>query len=39
MVVPFQNSIHTEVPDFNPDGLESWLKSQDTGLQQKAKDC
>ena len=34
----FQNSIHTEVPDFNPDGLESWLKSQDTGLQQKAKD-
>lgn len=34
----FQNSIHVLVPEYNPDGLESWLKSQDTGLQQKAKD-
>ncbi len=34
----FQNSIHVEVPEYNPDGLESWLKSQDAGLQQKAKD-
>jgi len=34
----FQNSIHIEIPEYNPDGLESWLKSQDTGLQQKAKD-
>lgn len=34
----FQNSIHKEVLDYNPDGLESWLKSQDSGLQQKAKD-
>ena len=34
----FQNSIHVAVPEYNPDGLESWLKSQDAGLQQKAKD-
>ena len=34
----FQNSIHNKIPDYNPDGLESWLKSQDSGLQQKAKD-
>ena len=34
----FQNSIHIEEPAYNPDGLESWLKSQDSGLQQKAKD-
>lgn len=34
----FQNSIHVEEPAYNPDGLESWLKSQDSGLQQKAKD-
>lgn len=33
----FQNSIHVEVPAYNPDGLESWIKSQDSGLQQKAK--
>lgn len=34
----FQNSIHIVLPEYNPDGLESWLKSQDAGLQQKAKD-
>lgn len=34
----FQNSIHLSKPEYNPDGLESWLKSQDAGLQQKAKD-
>jgi len=34
----FQNSIHSEILDYNPDGLESWLKSQDAGLQQRAKD-
>ncbi|WP_289834924.1 DGQHR domain-containing protein [uncultured Phocaeicola sp.] len=34
----FQNSIHVAVPEYNPDGLESWLKSQDVGLQQRAKD-
>lgn len=34
----FQNSIHNKIPDYNPDGLESWIKSQDSGLQQKAKD-
>lgn len=33
----FQNSIHSEVPEFNPDGLDTWLKNQDSGLQQKGK--
>ncbi|MCM1110219.1 MAG: DGQHR domain-containing protein [Clostridium sp.] len=34
----FQNAIHKAVPDYNPDGLESWLISQDSGLQQRAKE-
>lgn len=34
----FQNSIHKVIPEYNPDGLETWLKTQDAGLQQKAKD-
>jgi len=34
----FQNSIHKTVAEYNPDGLESWLISQDTGLQQRAKE-
>ena len=34
----FQNSIHLSIPEYNPDGLESWIKSQDAGLQQRAKD-
>ena len=34
----FQNSIHKVMPEYNPDGLETWLKTQDAGLQQKAKD-
>ena len=34
----FQNSIHKIEPEYNPDGLETWLKTQDAGLQQKAKE-
>ena len=34
----FQNSIHKVHSEYNPDGLESWIKTQDSGLQQKAKD-
>lgn len=34
----FQNSIHKIRNEYNPDGLDSWLKTQDAGLQQKAKD-
>lgn len=34
----FQNSIHKIDPEYNPDGLETRLKTQDAGLQQKAKE-
>lgn len=34
----FQNSIHRVRNEYNPDGLDTWLKTQDAGLQQKAKD-
>lgn len=34
----FQKAIKDVYPDFNPDGLASWLESQDSGLQQKGKD-
>ena len=34
----FQNAIHKAYPEYNPDGLASWLVSQDTGLQQKGKE-
>lgn len=34
----FQNSIHKIDPEYSPDGLETWLKTQDAGLQQKAKE-
>lgn len=34
----FQNSIHRVRNEYNPDGLETWLKTQDVGLQQKAKE-
>lgn len=34
----FQNSVHKKNPEFNPDGLETWIKTQDSGLQERGRE-
>lgn len=34
----FQKAIKSKYPDYDPDGLTTWLESQDAGLQSKGKD-
>ena len=34
----FQNAIHMVIPEYNPEGLDQWLISQDAGFQQKANE-
>lgn len=35
----YQNAIHKQKPEYNPDGLEAWLETQDKDLQDVGKDC
>ena len=35
----YQNAIHKQIPEYNPDGLEAWLEKQDKGLQEEGKEC
>ena len=34
----YQNAIHKQIPEYNPDGLEAWLEKQDKGLQEEGKE-
>lgn len=35
----YQNAIHKQMPEYNPDGLEAWLETQDKDLQEAGKEC
>ena len=35
----YQNAIHKQMPEYNPDGLEAWLETQDKDLQETGKEC
>ncbi len=35
----YQNAIHKQIPEYNPDGLEAWLETQDKDLQEAGKEC
>ncbi len=35
----YQNAIHKHIPEYNPDGLEAWLETQDKDLQEAGKEC
>jgi len=35
----FQNAIRQHIPSYNPDGLDSWLETQDKDLQEDGKKC
>ena len=34
----YQNSIHKQMPEYNPEGLEAWLETQDKDLQEEGKE-
>ena len=35
----YQNAIHQQMPEYNPDGLDAWLETQDKDLQEEGKEC
>ena len=35
----FQNAIRQHISSYNPDGLDSWLETQDKDLQEDGKKC
>lgn len=35
----YQNAIHKQKPEYNPEGLEGWLETQDKDLQEEGKEC
>lgn len=34
----YQNAIHKQMPEYNPEGLEAWLETQDKDLQEEGKE-
>lgn len=35
----YQNAIHKQMPEYNPEGLDAWLETQDKDLQEEGKEC
>ena len=35
----YQNAINKQKPEYNPEGLEGWLETQDKDLQEEGKTC